>query len=278
MDTALLILGMHRSGTSALTGALKLLGVELGDRLMPGRPSENDLGYFENLEIFDFHQRVLSAAGSSWHDPLPPTEEWLRGVSARPFRQELAEILGRCFGGTPCWAVKDPRLCRLMPLWADVFRELDVTPRILLIYRHPEETAASLALRNGFSKEKSALLWIEHNLGAERYTRPFTRVLLSYQQFLARPGPTLGSIAEALDIEWPRKPDQIHEEIRGFLSPELRHHRAARDRVRGFGELSETLHQLHRLLNAAARHGRADSEAFDQIAEMCRRGSAETSG
>ncbi|HJX24749.1 MAG TPA: hypothetical protein VJ252_01225, partial [Chthoniobacterales bacterium] len=64
---AVVILGMHRSGTSALCGALDLLGVDFGERLMPANHA-NEKGYWEHEEIVRFHDDLLSSLGSRWDD------------------------------------------------------------------------------------------------------------------------------------------------------------------------------------------------------------------
>ena len=61
------VLGMHRSGTSTVARALQSVGVSLGDRLMPAAPGNNDKGFFEDLDIVNFNERLLSAVGHAWH-------------------------------------------------------------------------------------------------------------------------------------------------------------------------------------------------------------------
>ncbi|HLA78133.1 MAG TPA: sulfotransferase family protein, partial [Vicinamibacteria bacterium] len=74
-SVAVVVLGMHRSGTSALTGLLGLLGVELGSNLHPANEF-NQAGYFEHLDLLDVHERLFRALGSSWDDPRPLPLGW----------------------------------------------------------------------------------------------------------------------------------------------------------------------------------------------------------
>ena len=81
----LLVVGMHRSGTSALTRVINLHGAFLGRELLPPAP-ENESGFWENRAIFALHERWLAELGRSWYDsrPLPPDwKDSAWGVAAR---------------------------------------------------------------------------------------------------------------------------------------------------------------------------------------------------
>ncbi|HIL00942.1 MAG TPA: hypothetical protein EYG06_02555, partial [Myxococcales bacterium] len=220
----LLLLGMHRSGTSALAGALENVGVGFGDRLMPSRPGDNPRGYFEDLEIFDLHERMLDGAGFSWDDPRHLDLKSLPAGAMDPYRAELIQLLRDRFVGRPLWAVKDPRLCLLAPEWTGILSELEVIPGFVIVYRHPAEVAASLASRNGFSAEKSAGLWLQHNLAAEAATRGRPRAFVSYEELLAHPVEVLTTVAETLGMDWPVAPCDVAEPLGEFLSSDLRNH------------------------------------------------------
>ena len=57
---------MHRSGTSAITRGLQVMGVELGDNLMPALKGDNDKGYWEDIDLNALNIEMLSAIGSRW--------------------------------------------------------------------------------------------------------------------------------------------------------------------------------------------------------------------
>jgi GT2 family glycosyltransferase/glycosyltransferase involved in cell wall biosynthesis len=228
-----IILGMHRSGTSALAGTLGLMGVELGSTLMPGHADDNPRGFFEHLGVVDVHDRLLASVGYTWDDPrsLPPPR--LTGEAAAPYRRELAGILRATFSVAALWAVKDPRLCRLLPAWLAVLPEVGAAPCFVLIHRRVEEVAASLARRNGFPGEKSALLWADHVLQAELLTRGHPRVFVSFDRLLCDPAATLQEMARVLGLAWPRPWTEAADEVSAFLSPSLRHQGTAGPAQRG---------------------------------------------
>ena len=238
--TALVCLGMHRSGTSATTGVLQLLGVELGERLTAGHKGINDLGYFEHGDILDLHDAILGHLDSSWDSVLPLPEQWWGRPELAGYRKRLDAILERDFGNSGFWAVKDPRMCRLMPLWLKTLDDRGDEIACLLILRAPSEVAASLQRRDAMSLEKANHLWLEHYLLAEKWTRGRKRAFLMYDDLLRDPVPTLQRIAEALDITWPRTSQEAAADINNFLRSDLRHHRASDGRPASFDSLSAT--------------------------------------
>jgi len=224
---ALCVLGMHRSGTSALTRVLNLAGAELGSALLPAIPGVNDGGFWEHAAVVRLHEQLLERLNSSWHDVGPLPKEWWRREGVAPIREQLCELLSREFSNAPLWAIKDPRLCRLLPMWMQIFDELGWTPGFILAVRNPHEVAASLARRDCFPQSKSLLLWLNHVLESTEWTQSHPRVVVTYDELLDDWQGTLRHIAHGLRLTWPRELDGIAAEVNAFLSPELRHHRAA---------------------------------------------------
>ena len=253
MAQCLLITGMHRSGTSAVAGALDALGVDFGDRLMPPREGENSRGYFEDLEIHKAHDRLLSDAGHSWDDPRALDESHLPERSLGDFREEIRRILRDRFSTKTLWAIKDPRICLLGATWLEVLDDLGIETRWVIVHRHPNEVAASLAHRNGFSAEKSAALWLNHNLAIESSTRGVPRAFITYDELLDSPGDNLTRLAHELDLSWPLAPDQADAHVRDFLAPALRNHTAHPEEKVRAGRFSPWPERLHLLLLTASR-------------------------
>ncbi|HMB68683.1 MAG TPA: sulfotransferase family protein, partial [bacterium] len=180
---ALLVLGMHRSGTSALTRIVNLLGAELGENLLPAHP-DNETGFWEHRDVVVLHDELLAALGTSWDDPRPIAEEDLRGPIAEPYRDRLRELLVRDFETAPCFAIKDPRLCRLLPLWLPLLEELKVRTACILVGRHPDEVAASLDRRNEVADANARLLWLGHVLSSEWHSRHLPRAFVTFDGLL----------------------------------------------------------------------------------------------
>ena len=228
-NIAIIVLGMHRSGTSALAGALRRLGVKLGDAMMPAATGVNERGFWEHSDIVGVHERMLAALNSSWDDVRRLPDRWWQDDTVRPFRAELQEILRRDFLSAPLWAFKDPRMCRLLPLWLEIIEEVGFTPRFIHIHRHPIEVSSSLERRDGFSRAKAIYLWLDHNLSAERSSRSFDRVFIGYDRLLEDARAILRHVGRSLDCAWPRPVEDAMPDLDAFLTPGLRHHLIGED-------------------------------------------------
>lgn len=230
---------MHRSGTSALTRTLSLVGGALGSNLAPGVAGDNDLGFWEPVEVVALHDRALASAGSTWDDVSRFPEAWFASEVGRAYGDELLSLLRREFADVPLFAIKDPRLCRLVPLWLGVLARLGVRAQFVLPLRNPAEVAGSLKARNDFPLSKGYLVWLRNVLDAEHATRGQDRVFVTYEALLQDWRSVVQRIGEGLGIQWPRLSRTAEAEIEDFLSPGLRRQRADWAEVRQRGEVPE---------------------------------------
>ncbi|MGA2232005.1 MAG: sulfotransferase [Tepidisphaeraceae bacterium] len=237
---AICVLGMHRSGTSALSRLLNQLGVDLGRNLLPA-DFDNPRGFFELRAIVDCHTDLLDAIGSSYFDdflPLPPG--WETRAEVQPYRGQLLEIVRAEFADKPLWGFKDPRTCRLLPLWHDVLQQSGAQSRFVIMVRNPQEIFSSLSQRNGTPCNQSLLSTLVHMLQTERDTRGRRRVVVSYDELISDWRGLAAKIGNALGIQWPHPPeapDASSGKGDEAIDPALRHHRAAKNS--GAAELVE---------------------------------------
>jgi len=223
-QTALLVLGMHRSGTSATTRVLSLLGADLPANLMLPKAENNEAGFWESLDTYKLNDRILASAGSSWDDWRQFNPDWERSPVSEVFRREALEILQREFSRSPLFVLKDPRICRLLPFWAKTTKRYGADVKCVIPLRNPLEVAASLKNRDGFSPAKSHMLWLRHVLDAEKATRKLPRVFFAYDDLLDDWRGTMNRVAKRLDMGWPRKAAVAEVEIDRFLDDRHRHH------------------------------------------------------
>jgi GT2 family glycosyltransferase len=219
---ALIVLGMHRSGTSALTRVLNLVGADLPGRLLEPRP-DNELGYWESAELMETHDRLLASAGSSWQDFSAFPASWFKSDLARGYRQEVLTVLRREFGSSPLFVVKDPRICRLVPFWLEALRELGADPLFILCFRNPLEVADSLKVRNGFHPARGLLLWLRHVVDAEIWSRDHPRSFLSYESLLRDWRSSISRVGRELGVHWPRLSHATDVAVEAFLHRDRRH-------------------------------------------------------
>ncbi|MEM8995655.1 MAG: hypothetical protein AAGF23_12790 [Acidobacteriota bacterium] len=260
-----LVLGMHRSGTSAVAGCLERLGLDFSGPLMAARTGENSRGYFELLAAYDAHKRLFARCSVAWDDPRGLDLGAVPGSTLDAAVDELEALLVKHFDASKAWALKDPRLSRTAPLWHRALGRLGADARHVIVLRHPDEVAASLAVRDGFSREKSDLLWAEHMLDAERHSRGRRRAIVDYRRLLEDPVDAVETLGDRLHLAWPRSGSGADGAIRHFLDRGLRHHRGG-ETVESRGRLGDLLPRLYRELADVAACGREpDRELLDAL-------------
>lgn len=238
---------MHRSGTSALTRVLNLCGADLGTRMLPPAEGNNDSGFWEHADAVDVHERLLFALGRSWSDARALPVDWLDTPAAAIAAERIAALVAGDFGGSRLWAVKDPRLCRFLPLWIKVLGDAGVRIKLLYALRHPDEVVASLVRRDGMSAHENALLLLTHFFEAAQAGVGQQRCMVTYQSLLGDWRGCMGRIARELDLELDL--DSQAAAIEDFLDHGARNHHAADDAA----ELGESLNgRIYRLARRSA--------------------------
>jgi hypothetical protein len=222
-NIAVLVLGMHRSGTSALAGALSCLGVGMGEHFIDASP-DNPMGYWEHADVVEAHERLLLELGSGWDDLRPLPAGWLESKAAVQALARLQHIVERDFRDSEVWAVKDPRISRLLPLWRSLLARLGTEVRMLHMLRSPAEVMRSLQARDQMTAEQAGLLWARYVIESERESRAAPRAVVRYEDLLSNPVSTLDGAAAALAIHWPTAPADAAGPLRQFLRADLRHH------------------------------------------------------
>ncbi|MFD1106740.1 hypothetical protein [Sphingobium olei] len=213
----LIILGMHRSGTSALAGTLGKLGPALPADLM-GAGIGNDKGHWEPAGVVAVNDRILESAGSHWEDWDRVSPDWYDSLLCPRALEEARAALRVSFVDAPLFIMKDPRVCRLVPFWINAFALENIDPVFLLCLRHPAQVAASLAKRDAMEPGYANLLWLRHTLEAEAATRGRKRTICDFDQLLANWPALVTRLGSDLDIIWPRRSAQTRGEINEFLN------------------------------------------------------------
>jgi hypothetical protein len=220
------VLGMHRSGTSSAAGALVRLGAAAPQHLIAPN-ADNERGFWESPVIVDLNEAVLAAGGSDWKDWRRFNFGNVHKVEADALRARAQEALAEEFGDVGFAVVKDPRMCRLMPFWGPVFAQAKWSVRALLPIRSPLEVGQSLYCRHDLSPAYGCLLWLRHVLDAEVDTRGMARAVLDWPQFLGDRRKALTRVSEQWGFIWPHWYDDAFSEVDEFVSADLRRQRAS---------------------------------------------------
>lgn len=222
---AVLVLGMHRGGTSAMSGLLHLLGFDHGPSLMPAAEGVNNKGFWEHSEAFAIHERLLAALGRSRFDPREMPLGWREHPAFGAAVDEVRALVLRDFREAPRWAVKDPRMCRLVPVWLEALASLGIRPRVILIGRHPAEVAHSMQAQGWISSSARAhLCWLQHMLEAELATRNVPRALVLYDDLLEDWRACVARLGDELELEWAPATPERDAAIEAFVDPRERRH------------------------------------------------------
>lgn len=258
----ILVLGMHRSGTSAATRVLNLLGVDLGGNFL--RPaSDNPQGYWEHAEAVAINEKLLHALDRSWDDTRALPDAWEASTAADEARHAIAELIKRDFQGSPLWAIKDPRLCRVAPVWIDAASGLGAKVSALFVARPSSEVADSLKARDGLPEAASELSWVEHVTDAEYSTRALPRSLILYDDLLADWRAAFDKVASDLTLEWPKRVAAASSAVDGFLDKRHRHHRSPEPNSKRASGLS---HKLYACCAGAACND--NDEAWASLSDL----------
>lgn len=214
-----LVLGMHRSGTSALTEAIGALGFQMtcGEHLMV-EADTNERGHFEDQRVTELNDWILSRHGASWFNPWP-----IRG--REPGAEELAAVaaLWETLKSEGVTLLKDPRLSILWRWWAPAWGS-DVALKLVEIIRHPSEVAMSLRSRDGFPLAYGEALWFHYVAATHAHTVTQGHPVILLDDLLRTPRSVLETLAAALTPQEGRDARVKHAAT--VIQPQLRHQRA----------------------------------------------------
>lgn len=211
------VAGMHRSGTSAVTRVLNLLGLSLGgpDALMPPA-RDNPHGFWEVTAVARLNDSVLADLGGSWDEPPVLAKGWDRAPAFGARMRQIADLLEVLESdGAPRHALKDPRMSFTLPLWESVAP----AEHVVLPVRDPTAVCQSLLRRNGMPHSRGARLWLRYVLQAIQHS-PGVHVI-DYATLVSDPLRVADALCEELGLG-PPKPDAA-QAITTFLQPELDH-------------------------------------------------------
>jgi len=179
----LVVLGMHRSGTSLMAGLLSKLGAYYGpDVLSTGASHENPKGFWERRDIRNLNDWVLHSLGCDWNKLSNFNEGRLSEIDLNEFNVNAKAVVDELASHSP-WVIKEPRLCLLMPLWKEVIEN----PVYIYIYRNPIEVALSLKERNGIPIYVGLALWEMYNICALNASKSMPRIFISYNEIMSKP-------------------------------------------------------------------------------------------
>ena len=224
MKHCIFILGMHRSGTSALGGVLNSIGFDFGSDLMQA-DNGNPKGYFENNLVYELNRTILTENNSFWHEYNFKIDSINKERLAH-YISEAKKIIVNEFRLSENFVIKDPRICMLFPIWEQACLELNINIKVIIPYRNPAEVASSLNKRDNLSHEKSIVLWCEHFLSAEYLSRKYNRIFLFFDDLLDDPISVTHKIGS---LTGSKISQENLSSVKGFLDKKIKHNNVSLD-------------------------------------------------
>ncbi len=265
-----MVLGMHRSGTSLCSHVLSVLGVDMADQMFPAGSEtpgfDNPRGHWERWEIVDFHDRILAHFNrgylSPFHD-LPLPAGWWADPEVAAIRREVVGFLVKRMGETR-FGFKDPRTVRLLPLWHQIFDDLNLVPKFVLCLRNPAEVSRSLAARDGLDPAMDEYRWLIHMVDFFRYIGVHEFCTVEYEKWFDDPRENVTKLEKFLGLGWQQRQAEVDLALSAIVDPALRHDGPKRSNVRLV--LARSLYKLA----ARADHDAVAREQVEQITTQFR--------
>jgi hypothetical protein len=255
------VLGMHRSGTSLLTNLLTVLGVDVGTNLLAANQG-NEAGYWENESIYRTQDALLNFIAKDWGAygfAYPFAIDWTRLPEMRDFQERLTAIvraeIARAKG---IWGFKDPRTCRLLPIWKQIFTELDLEPLYVLAIRSPAVVVESLLKLYPLDALHGELVWLLYYLDAIRDAGEELRIVVDYDRWFTEPLAQAKAVATALELAWPIDESDLVARLTQTIRPDLRRSKARRPCALPF------VTKTHEALRQAAATGQAPDKIVSE--------------
>lgn len=217
----IVVLGMHRSGTSAITRGLQVMGIDLGNHLIPAMEGVNEKGFWEDSDINAFNNELLNSFGSDWHHVAPIKSSDIETLLKSCYFTRAVELLRQKVDKNTIFGFKDPRVAKLLPFWKEVFTYCQFDTRCILVIRHPLSVTKSLNKRDSFDAEKSYLLWLGHVIESLSGSMGLQRVLVDYDKLMKSPELEIERISRQLDFKVDY--DELHNYTVQFLDKALQH-------------------------------------------------------
>lgn len=261
---AILVLGMHRSGTSVLASILQAIGVELGPSealLSPSADAANETnvkGFFELRDVVDIHDSLLLELGMQWDCVGALPERWLESRAAAHAEEALLGVLERRFARALVWGVKDPRMCRFVPLWTRILARVGVAPTLVVASRDPRSVAASLYRRDGLSTSHALELWYTYMSDALAHVDPMAVIVVSYDLLVADPLVELERLSRWLRLGGDADIAMVRGQIEALVDPGMRHHAPGETAL-----LPDCIRELHEALEVAGASPSGGMPALD---------------
>jgi hypothetical protein len=220
---------MHRSGTSAATRLINMLGPAMcrPDDVLQG--AWNPSGHYESRTLVRLDNQLLTQMGRTWWYPPPGGEEYLE-VADRitTGKAKAGRVFRRVHPKRP-WVWKDPRACLLVPFWRAALGDGVVA---VLVVRNPLEVADSLQRRHDVPVRFGVALWERYNRLVLAHASGMPVLVSRYEDLVSDPSGWCERMAGFLSqAGFQVKAAPLQAEADEFVDPGKRHSAHTRSEV-----------------------------------------------
>lgn len=265
------VLGMARSGTSAITRGLTALGIDLGSTLTGTGPLNrwNPKGFYEDSDIvYKINRGVSYALDDVWMSLHLIDKQCKNNPALNTLKISAAELLAERLQNTQYWGFKDPRTSRILPFWQEVFASLNVNDNYIIALRNPLASASSWQRLSKTDIEIGLLLWMMHLIPAVNGTQDRRRLVVSYDLVLQHPQEQLERIKQHFNVTAPVDAAKMHEYAHDFLDKKLQHYECSDDDLKSHpaSAVAPLAIKIYALLMKLAKDELAsDSDEFKSV-------------
>ena len=225
--TMLLVLGMHRSGTSVTARLMECLGGVNSSNQMP-TATDNPVGFFEDYDIYQLNENtVLPRLGIKWHSVGFVDWSRLSSQDRSKLALQALEIVRKNYNPANSLSIlKEPRIGILLPFWLSVLRHAGYNVKVVCAVRDPISVARSLQKRDGLSTTHGGMLYVTNWLSILNYIQELPVAFVSFEEVFQDPAAVLRKVSEKLQIRPPQDFEvRVHQFASDFIDPALCHHR-----------------------------------------------------
>lgn len=224
----IIVLGVQRSGTSAITKALSVLDTDLGNSFIDKHDIVNSTGFWEDSDIYDLNKNILRYLGIEWSSLRDVNIDDFSNNELDNFATQAFDILSSKIKSDTPFVLKEPRITKLLPFWFYVFDKYNFSCKYVISLRKPNDVISSFSRLNGVmvselesTPDYVSLLWVSYLLMTLDVIENEKYIIVNYDDLLTNPKEVIFTISEKLDIPYDNnKLDVFCEE---FLNKNLNH-------------------------------------------------------
>ena len=214
----IVVVGMHRSGTSVLINILREAGCFVGeddDLLQPN--DANKMGYGERVDIVNINKKVLEFQELDWMSVNQFDTKKITPDQNNEVASEIEQVINK-LDKHDAWAIKDPRLCITWPVWEPYLKD----SLIIICHRPPDEIARSLYARNNLPIALGYALWELYIKSLILNTAGHQRKIVNYHELIESPNEVVSDL-----MDWLNKDDALciqaieQDKIENIIDPKL---------------------------------------------------------